>query len=73
MSTHLLRLHGAPTKGQSVSAPIRALGALERRMTRRGHQARGSATPAGTSSGDQPVEKLAYWVGDERETTQGDW
>ena len=76
MSTHLIRLHGGPAEGPPLLAPVRALGALERRMIRRRPRTgAGSATPA--ASGSQATApsqaKLVYWVGDERETTQGDW
>lgn len=74
MSTYLLKLHGGPSEGPAIFAPVRALGALERRMgRRRGHHAAGSAS-SGTGGGPStPEEQLVYWVGDERETTQGDW
>jgi hypothetical protein len=75
MSTHLLKLHGGPSEAPSSFAPVRALGALERRMTRRrAHRAPGLVTSHPDTGGSGPPEEQpVYWVGDERETTQGDW
>lgn len=75
MSTHLLRLHGGTADRPPLLAPVRALGALERRKSRRRPQtAAGSSTSgAADARGGPPEEKPVYWVGDERETTHGDW
>jgi hypothetical protein len=75
MSTHRRRTQEGTSGWPPISAPIRALGRVERRrIRRRQHTARGTATPSAKANSDSSVEETAfYWVGDERDTTHGDW
>ncbi len=66
MSTRSTKSHSGRVGGQTTR-PSRALGATERRGQQRTR--RESTEP---DSGDRGP-RVVYWIGDERETTQGDW
>jgi hypothetical protein len=72
MTTHRFKLHrDGPGGGSRVSKPVRSLGARERRGMGRRRRIADDAPPAQTPGEHRP--RLVYWVGDDRETTQGDW
>jgi hypothetical protein len=72
MTTYRFKLHPDHSGDAGrVSKPVRALGARERRGAGRRRRVAPDSPPA-----QAPTEhrtRLVYWVGDERETTQGDW
>ena len=71
MPTYRSNSHRDRPDGGQVTKAVRALGARERRGAARRRRVSADKPP-----GKAPSEhrtRLVYWVGDERETTQGDW